>query len=282
MHFTIRFVLLVLGAALVALPSTAQQGAPLSAPASSAMTNADVVALASAGLSDDLILAKIHAAQATSFDTSVDGLKALKAANISNAVIQVMINPNAASAAPAGAAAATDPNDPITPHPPGIYVVAKGSDGAAHLTVLERAVSKGMKTSGILAHAYTGGIAKAHSQAVIEGSRAPVQMAETNPVFYAYIPENDSRFGGGAISVRDLVLVKLDVKGDTRVINTASLGFASVSTGSDEKAQRGYSSESIKPGIYKLTLANPLPAGEYAFQLNLHTYFDFGIQPGQR
>lgn len=281
MHRWVHSILLFLSAALLAFPSNAQQSATASAPASSAMTNADVTALVSAGLPDDLVIAKIHAAHATNFDTSVDGLKSLKAANVSTAVIQVMINPSAVSVGPGGAAAATDPDDPTAPHSQGIYILAKGPDGASHLTELERAVSKGMKSSGILAHAFTYGIAKAHAQAVIDGARAPVEVAETNPVFYVYIRENDSAFGGDAISVRDLVLVKLDVKGDTRVINTGSLGFASVSTGTDEKAKQGFSSETVKPGIYKLTLANPLPAGEYAFQLNARMYFDFGIQPAQ-
>lgn len=278
MHRWVRSILLlVLSATLVAYSSTAQQNVP----ASPAMTNADVITMVSAALPDDLVIAKIRAAHATNFDTSVEGMKGLKAANVSNSVIQVMINPSAGSVAPDGAAAAPDPDDPSAPHSQGIYVLAKGPDGKSHLTELERAVSKGMKSSGVLAHAFTYGIAKAHAQAVIEGAKAPVEVAETNPVFYVYIRESDSAFGGNAISVRDLVLVKLDVKGDTRVINTGSLGFASVSTGTDEKAKQGFSSETVKPGIYKLTLANSLPAGEYAFQLNAGVYFDFGIQTSQ-
>jgi hypothetical protein len=44
----------------------------------------------------------------------------------------------------------------------------------------------------------------------------------------------------------------------------------------------------VKPGVYKLTLLKPLPAGEYAFQQsgsvgttqaqqNTGSYFDFGV-----
>ena len=180
--------------------------------------------------------------------------------------------------APGGTAETASADDPNTPHPPGVYVLIKGSDGAVHLTELQRAVAKGMKTSGILAHAYTAGIAKAHAQAVLDGAKAPVEMAETNPVFYMYIPVNNNSFGGSGISVRDFVLVKLDVKGDTRVVNTASIGFASVSSGTDEKARQGFSTETVKPGVYKLTLEKPLPLGEYAFQHSSHMYYDFGIQ----
>ncbi len=61
-------------------------------------TNLDVIEMVKLGLSDDVILAKIRQAyeagtDAVSFDTSIDGLKALKAANVPDSVIKVMINP---------------------------------------------------------------------------------------------------------------------------------------------------------------------------------------------
>src|ERR1700732_3967494 len=61
-------------------------------------TNQDVIEMAKLGLSDDVIITKIRQAyeagsDAVSFDTSVDGLKALKAANVPDSVIKVMINP---------------------------------------------------------------------------------------------------------------------------------------------------------------------------------------------
>jgi hypothetical protein len=184
----------------------------------------------------------------------------------------------APASAPDSTAQTANADDPNTPHPPGVYILVKGPDGTPQLTELQRAIPKGMKTSGILAHAYTAGIAKAHAQAVLDGAKAAVEIAETNPVFYMYIPVNNNAFGGSGISVRDFVLVKLDVKGDTRVVNTASIGFASVSSGTDEKARQGFATETVKPGIYKLTLEKPLPPGEYAFQHTTHMYYDFGIQ----
>src|ERR1700680_616586 len=61
-------------------------------------TNQDVIEMAKLGLSDDVIITKIRQAyeagtDAVSFDTSVDGLKALKAANVPDSVIKVVINP---------------------------------------------------------------------------------------------------------------------------------------------------------------------------------------------
>ena len=60
------------------------------------LTNQDIITMVSMGLSDDVIIAKIRSvsgADGLKFDTSVDGLKALKAAKVSDAVIKVRINP---------------------------------------------------------------------------------------------------------------------------------------------------------------------------------------------
>jgi len=102
--------------------------------AGTAMTNADVIGLVETGMSDDIVAAKIQAAPATAFDTSVNGLTALKAAKVSNAVIRVMISPHPAvvSANPysaANPAVGGNPDDPIAPHSPGIYTLTRGADG---------------------------------------------------------------------------------------------------------------------------------------------------------
>jgi len=50
--------------------------------------------MVSLGLSDDVIIEKIRSVPVTSFDTSVAGLKVLKAAKVSDAVLKAMINPH--------------------------------------------------------------------------------------------------------------------------------------------------------------------------------------------
>src|SRR5258708_4571187 len=61
-------------------------------------SNQDVIDMVSLGLSDDVVIDKIHGGGETDFDTSIAGLKALKAAKVSDAVIRVMINPHPAPA----------------------------------------------------------------------------------------------------------------------------------------------------------------------------------------
>jgi len=89
------------------------------------LTNQDVKDLVAVGLSSDVITDKIHAAEATNFDTSVEALKTLKAANVPDAVIRAMINPHAAATAGPAAPAAGSPSvQPVEPESPGaVYLL---------------------------------------------------------------------------------------------------------------------------------------------------------------
>ena len=305
MHFPKHLLAVAVAFSLVAVPGWAQVANSRPAPSAAAnsakpkeMSNADVIALAAAGLPDDIVIAKIHAASLTNFDTSLDGLKSLKAANVSSAVIRAMIDPQAvtptSTPAPAAfsAASANNPDDPLIPHSPGIYILAPGRDRAVHLSKLEHTVQKQEKTSGTFLSGISYGIAKAHVKVVLDGANASVETSDSNPVFYVYIPEDSSTFGGNSITIKDFALVKFDVKSGHREVNTANVSMWGASSGTDEKARQGFSSERVMPGIYKLTLFGPLPVGEYAFQQsgsqssapgqqNTGAYFDFGILSNQ-
>jgi hypothetical protein len=100
--------------------------------AQQAMNNDAVIKLVKAGLSDDLIISTINASPGT-YNTSADGLIALKTAGVSDKVVAAVVTkaaapapataPTAASPAVAPAAAALDPDDPMGPHDPGIYLI---------------------------------------------------------------------------------------------------------------------------------------------------------------
>src|SRR5712691_7824617 len=67
-----------------------------------ALSNEDVIQMVALGLSDDVIVEKIRSAGSTNFDTSVDGLKLLKAAKVSDLVLKAMINPHGQSGTVSG------------------------------------------------------------------------------------------------------------------------------------------------------------------------------------
>jgi hypothetical protein len=61
------------------------------------LSNDDVIQMVSLGLSDDVIIEKVWSAAATNFDTSIEGLKLLKEAKVSDSVIKAMINPHSSA-----------------------------------------------------------------------------------------------------------------------------------------------------------------------------------------
>jgi hypothetical protein len=276
---------------LAVLPAQAQTHHAASKAAPKSISNSDVIALASAGLSDNVIIAKIHAASATDFDTSVAGLSALKTAGVSSTVISYMVDPSAPIVPPAAAGSAAppakvtpvdSPDDPASVHSPGIYILATGNDGKEHLTKLDHISAKQTKTSGAFLSGMTYGITKAHVKVSIEGDRATVHTHDTDPAFYAYIPEDQNTFGGSSLTIRDFSLIKLDSKSSSREVNTATISPWGASSGTDQKSLQGFSPETIKPGVYKLTLDKPLPVGQYAFQYhNYGEFYDFGITPAE-
>jgi hypothetical protein len=92
------------------------------------LTNADIVKLVKAGVSADVILAKIQASE-TEFVTDTDSLVALANEKVPNAVIQAMMAHTAPAATPAGApgaAPAPAPTAAPAPKADGTQVVVKG------------------------------------------------------------------------------------------------------------------------------------------------------------
>jgi hypothetical protein len=78
-----------------------KKAAPKAAPVTPVLTNQDIIKLVKAKLSDDLIIQKISQSK-TRFDTSVDGLVALREAGVDDRLLAVIMNPaSAAAAAPA-------------------------------------------------------------------------------------------------------------------------------------------------------------------------------------
>src|SRR5688572_31781706 len=88
--------MLSLGMAAIASPSQAQDPAAPKAQ-TQVLTNKDVVDMMKAGLTADIIVAKIKSSE-TNFDTSPAALAELKAANVPDSVMLAMVKPAPASA----------------------------------------------------------------------------------------------------------------------------------------------------------------------------------------
>jgi hypothetical protein len=210
-------------------------------------TNQDVIEMAKLGLSEDVIIEKIRTASAgttgsVSFDTSVDGLRALKAANVPDAVIKVMINPTPPPAAIVAGATpmSIDQNLP----PPEVMVQGQNVTNT--------------KAGGKAGSVFTYGLRNQHWDATIEGPTSRNVVRDRKPMFYLYVPDGDDS--------SDYVLIKLNKKDDRREFQIGSFGGV---TGGKSGVKRDkevpFHAEHVGIRVYKVALDEALKPGEYAF-----------------
>ena len=247
------FLAIAVTAALVLLPAAAQE-------LTKRFTNQDVIDMVGLGLGEDVIIEKIRAAQDPAFDTSTDGLKALKAAQVPDSIIKVMINPKAGLAAPAAPAAmaaapgggvAEDPNLP--PREVGVF----WKDGANWVMIDGQAVSQA-KLGGRWGSFATMGIKAKHWNGFVNGKTSRNVVRENRPLFYVYVLEG--------MSAADYVLIKLDPKGDKRQFEIGSIGgMVGGKSGVRTDKMRPFNYERVASRTYKMTLDEDLPPGEWGF-----------------
>lgn len=211
------------------------------------MTNQDIIDLVGLGMSDAVVLDKIHAADATDFDTSIPALKKLKAAKVSDELIRAMINPHPAAAANAPPAEVTA--DPAgLPTDVGVYVTMKGK-----LTEVEPEVV-GWQTGGMLKSIATGGLTKGHVNGKVMKAKSGLQIP--NPAeFIIRTPEGTS--------VTEYQLLRLDEKDDRREFRAMTGGIIHASGGAERNAIT-FNPEKIAGRTWRVNLTD-LKKGEYGF-----------------
>src|SRR5580692_7426625 len=227
-----------------------------SQPLGKRITNKDVIDMAGLGVSDDVIITKIRSASAggtLQFDTSVDALKELKIAKVSDEVIKVMINP-ATPAAPVIVAATPISNDPNLP-PPEVGVYWKNAN--AFVLIEGQAISQA-KVGGKAGSMFTYGLRNEHWDAYLNGPKSKNVIQDRLPVFYIYVPD-------GA-SASDFVLISLEKKGDRREFQIGSFGgITGGKSGVKRDKEVAFTAEHAGIRTYKIKLDAAMKPGEYAF-----------------
>jgi hypothetical protein len=246
---------LVLGLALLGWPAHAQD----SESAHKRFTNEDVIHMVQMGLSEEVIVAKIHAMNAAdptalAFNTTVDGLRLLKAASVPDGVIRVLINPGPAQSAVMvqGAPMTLDPNLP--PPEVGVYWKEGG-----RFVMIDGHILSSAKIGGKAGSMFSMGFRGFHWDATLNGPHSSHVIRDRRPVFFLYVPD-------GASS-SDYALLKLNKKGDRREFQIGSLGGKMGGGKAGVKSDKEISIEAEHVGIrtYKVTLRQDLKPGEYAF-----------------
>jgi hypothetical protein len=212
------------------------------------LTNKDVLDLVALGLSEDIVIEKIRTAPETAFDTSLESLKVLKAAHVSDAVIRVMINPKAVVAPATPMVAAAPAANPDLPDDVGVYISVRGK-----LTEVSPEVV-GYKTGGVMKTIATQGLDKGHRNGTVQGPKSALQVG-SDAEFIVRVPE------GTAIT--EYQLLRLDMKSNRREFRAWTGGVFHSSEGAEKNAEK-FDSEKIAPRVFRVRLP-ALKKGEYGF-----------------
>ncbi len=248
------------------------------------LTNDTIITMWQANMGEALIVSKIGASSCN-FDVSTNALLSLKKVEVSDAVIQTMINVSTPEKNVTATKMAADPNNPQSPHDAGIY----SYDGKT-MVQLEPTVYSGTKTGGLFASAMTYGIASAKMKASIRNPHAIIRVSTTNAVtFYFYFEQassglsNSAGIGAyftGATSPNEFVLLRMESKKNDREVVLSSFGAYRMSTGTQTKDSVDFTTTKIVPGVYKVSVSTLSP-GEYCFYYGTttaqHKLFDFGV-----
>jgi hypothetical protein len=234
---------LLVAAVVTAMPARAQQG----------LTNADIIKMQSAGLSENIILASVNG-QPAAYDTSTDGLLALKKAGVSDAVVAAMISRNAAMKSGVANPAGTNMTAPAPAGPPpgvdevGVYYQDKNK--AWHPVPSEIVNTK---SGGVLKSIATDGIVKGDTNGHIKGAESATKLT-TGSNLLIFMPET--------FSANDYILVKLHKNSNNREFR-AMTGGVFHSSGGAAKDSVPFGAEKLAPHVYELTFGAPLGRGEY-------------------
>ncbi|MFZ1937856.1 MAG: hypothetical protein WBA18_17345 [Terracidiphilus sp.] len=218
--------------------------------AQQAMNNDAVVKMVKAGLSDDLIVTTISSQPGT-YDTSADGIIALKSAGVSDKVVAAMV---AKASAPVVVAPPPPPPPPAAPARPagiddvGVYYQDKTG---AWLRLEPEIVN--FKSGGVLKSIASDGIVKGDTNGHIPGAHAKNTL--TFPVtLAAYVPEG--------VDIEEYQLLRLRVQSSSREFRSVTGGVFH-SSGGAQRDEVQFKSVKIAPRVYKITLDQALGKGEY-------------------
>lgn len=236
--------LLFVPALLCAQDSTA---GPLPTPkvASAKMTNDSVIKLSKAGLSDDLIVQTIQA-QPAEFTTDADSLVALKAAGVSDRVIQAMVNKlriRLTGSEPVPAPIALSDVNEI-----GVYY----KDRNGKWQSIDPEIVH-IKSGGWVKSTVTNGIIKQDENGHLNGRQSKLLLPR--PIeFLVYAAD------GVEIAEYDLVAFRLGSNSREFRIKTGGVFH---STSGDDRDRIAFQPHKVAPHAWEFTLGMDTPGAEY-------------------
>jgi hypothetical protein len=149
--------------------------------AQQALNNDSIIKMVKAGLTDDVIVATINA-NSGAYDTSPDGLIALKQAGVSDKVIGAIVAKGPGSAPDSTASSTLNASAPAAPLPPGvdnIGIYYKDTGGNWQPLPSEVVI---FQSGGVVKHVASAGLVKEDLNGLVGGMRS--RLVVTTPVAF--------------------------------------------------------------------------------------------------
>lgn len=212
------------------------------------MTNDDVMAMVKASFEESTIITAIQSSEA-GYDTSIQGMIALKEAGISEKIIAAMLEATKPKPAPVVVApAGPEPLPDGIPSDVGIYIKIKGKWEEVYPEVAN------WKSGGAGKSFMTMGLTKGHINGTLKGKNAKVQVA---------LPVDIAIRTMEGVSPTEYQLLKLDEKGDRREFRAVTGGVYHSSGGTDKNAV-GFEFEKVASRTFRTRISG-VKKGEYGF-----------------
>lgn len=232
--------------------------------AQQALDNASVIKLVKAGLSEDLVVTTINSSPGT-YDTSANGLIALKKAGATDKVIAAIVlkaaGATAAAPAPAPAAGSATPAAATVTLAQGALPDGVDTVGVYYLDSTGNhwqevpAEVVNFKSGGALKHYASAGLLKGETAGLVGGNRSPLSL-KLPAKFVLYVPEG--RAPG------EYQLLRLHENADSRTFRAANGGIVH-DAGGALRDVLNYSPKKIAPRVYLIEFEEDYDRGEYGF-----------------
>jgi len=229
------------------------------APPSNSISVEEVVRLAHAGVSDEIIITKIKKA-GKSFDLSAEEILELKKKGVSDDVTKMLMDPSqpyapvspaamsASASAGKPAAAVTDPVGSKVPSMSGLYY----SPDAARVDFIPLSLKPLTAAAG---GGLSGFLKKGGVDGYLAGSKAALRLSATQPILYLRLPEKNA--------IEDVILLSLTQKSDRREVSFGSKPMKPIFP---IEAIRPFEVKELGADLFRLTPATLKP-GEYVLLL---------------
>ena len=221
--------------------------------AQQALNNDGVLKLLKAGLSEDLVISTINASPAA-YDTSANGIVALKTAGASDKVIAaIVVRASAGSASPVAAIAAGTAAAAASTLPPGIDDVGVYYKDKTGVWVSLQPEIVNFKTGGVLKSIATNGILKGDMNGHVNGAHAA--QKGTLPFTLAVCVAS-------GVDIAEYQLLKLRENSSSREFRSVTGGVFHASGGA-KRDMIEFHATKLAPRVYQITLEQSLGKGEY-------------------